>query len=178
MIGGMAAAAAMAASIAAKNKKNAASKKAGYKPEGFYICERCIAKFSRRYNRDRHVKMVHKISKPEKPTKIVDSDVIKHVPLKRNLSVDVLMMSPDIRSTTTKPEPKKIKLNVVEATTPVESDTSVVDEEEHEKTDVNSECKNQEEKHEKTEEDKVNMIQFPLKKEVTVTVLVTAKWNI
>ncbi len=175
MIGGMAA---MAASIAAKNKKNAASKKAGYKPEGFYICERCIAKFSRRYNRDRHVEMVHKIPKPEKPTKIADSDVIKHVPLKRTLSIGDLTTSPDLQATATKPEPKKIKLTVVEATTPVESDTSVVDE----KTDVNSECKTEEEKHEKTdvktEEDKVNYIQFPLKKEVTVTVFVTAKWNI
>ncbi len=192
MIGGEFAAAVMAASIAAKNNKNAgskeevetaASKKAGYKPEGmtsYYICERCPAKFNRRYNRDRHVEMVHKIPKPEKPTKIADSDVIEHVPLKRTLSVGVLTTSPDLQSTTTKPEPKKIKLNLVEATTPVESDASVVDEEEHEKTDVNRKCKNQEEKHEKTdvktEEDKdVNVILFPLKKEVTITVFVNAK---
>ncbi len=123
--------------------------------------------------------MVHKIPKPAKPTKIADSDVIEHVPLKRTLSVDDLTTSPDLQAMATKPEPKKIKLNVVETTAPVESDTSVVSEEENEKTDVNSECKNQEEKHEKTdvktEEDKVNLIQFPLKKEVTITVFVTAK---
>ncbi len=170
----------LAALNAAKKNKNAdskeevetsASKKAGYKPEGSYLCEHCPAKFNRRYNRDRHMEHVHLVQKPEKPTKIVNSDVIEHVPLKRTLSFHNLTTSPDLQATATKPEPKKIKLNVVEATTSVESDTSVVDEEEREKTDVNSERK--------TEEDKdVNVIQFPLKKEVTITVFVTAKWNI
>ncbi len=118
------AAAAMAST--ASKKKNKPSKENGdQKPEAptsYYVCEHCPAKFNRRYNRDRHVELVHKIPRLGKPPlfpKIImdkpKDERVKVVPLKRSHSADDLTTAPDLQSTVINPEPKKIRLSLPKA---------------------------------------------------------------
>ncbi len=171
MIGGMAAAA--MTSIAAKKKNKTSKENGDQKPEAptsNYVCEHCLAMFNRRYNRDRHVELVHKVPRPGKPPlfpKIIKDKLkderVKVVPPKRSHSADDLTPSPDLQTTAINPEHKKIRLNLSKASEQPE----ITDNEEEDKTDANNECKAQ--------EDNVNVIQFPLSKEVTITVFVTSK---
>ncbi len=178
MIGGMAAAA--MASIASKKMdkpskedvETSVPKDVDYKlnePTNNYVCERCPAKFSRRYNRDRHVELVHKIPRPGKSAlfpKIINDETVEVVPLKRSLAAGDLTTSPDLQSTTINSEPKKVRLNRPKVSAPEQPETA---DKEEEMKGVNNECK--------AEDDNVNVIQFPLSKEVTITVFVTSKWK-
>ncbi|MCP3668185.1 MAG: hypothetical protein GY696_37810, partial [Gammaproteobacteria bacterium] len=157
MISGMAAAA--MASIAAKKKNKPSKENGDQKPEAptsYYVCEHCPAMFNRRYNRDRHVELVHKMPRPGKPPlfpkTIKDKpkdERVKVVPLKRSRSTDDLTTSPDLQSMAINSEPKKTRLNLSKASEQPE----IADNEEEDKTDANNECKAQ--------EDNVNVIQFP-----------------
>ncbi len=174
MIGGMAAMASIAAKKVDKPSKEdvetSVPKEVDCKPNEptyNYVCERCPAKFNRRYNRDRHVELVHKIPRPGKSAlfpKIINDETVEVVPLKRSLAAGDLTTSPDLQSTTINPEPKKVRLNTPKVSAPEQPETA---DKEEETKGVNNECK--------AEDDNVNVIQFPLGKEVIITVFVSSK---
>ncbi len=141
-----------------------------------YVCDICKARFNRRYNRDRHVELTHKVPRPGKPPLYPTK-----LPLKR--PVDVL--TPE-----SVPSPTPVKVSRVESDNgSVHSDNDTNDEEmddsipddtaEHEETttarvDSPNESEKDCEKENNTD-DTISMLQVPMCKEVTVTLYITTK---
>ena len=141
-----------------------------------YECQVCLAQFNRRYNRDRHVELIHGVPRPggrpplfpnkvnlakgqdnvtstiTKDDSIVDSEEDPKTTKDNNNSVD------------TEVGPKVLKRK---ATAPLKGEPKKPKKEEDEKE--------EEEKKNDKIDSSMNLIQMPVGKEVVVTVFITSK---
>ncbi len=189
MISGIGAA---AEAFATKHNKPANEKEISY-----HVCKVCPTTFNRRYNRDRHMELVHKVPRPILPPLFPEKPVPKNPAKNPEDGIIYTMPDPPINVLTydkttgnkrvnsdTSPPPlrrtKKAKrvLNMDEDF----GKRLVIDEgppspELPDQKDLDTEDPKAEELEDKScqTEENINMIQMPLSKEVAITILVTSK---
>ncbi len=167
------------------------------KESTYYVCKVCPTTFNRRYNRDRHMELVHKVPRPVLPPLFLEKSVPKN-PAKNpedgivyttpdppiNVLIDEMAIATDtkrVNSDTNPPQLRKIKKAKRVHTLDEDSEKPLVIDEDLPSPELPQQ-KNMDAEAPKAVEDKscqteenINMVQMPLNKEVAITILVTSK---
>ena len=164
----------------------------------YFVCEKCPAGFNRRYNRDRHMKLVHGNRtlpelRPQYPATLkrkvaiiagTPGDVLKinNLHLKRKNMDNDDSIEKKIRKEMQDMEGVAVEDVIPVAVEEKEEEVKSADSEEdtdeatsEEEEEVKKVEPKEDKKTEECKEENLNLIQIPMDKEVTVTVFITSK---